>query len=822
MQKQKIKAVVWAFLLSTFPVLFAADPVPVFQYRGILNTESAEIAVSGFDFQEFSGSFSVNFDTPGKLDTGYFACELTQEGYFELTLHCSPTTLIMEKLVLRSREKLELKKWYDIAFNFSMNKCRYSLYIDGKWQMENHSHLMPEIMYQQPEKKDRGVSVKNIRLYNYALDSEELTPAHTEPARINAVCSRISESLRQVKNPHLYNWGKALLDRAATLKEDKETTIARIRRLERDGKNFSEIAAGLAADPEKTISDAVVTSYTVSATSQELHLPYRLPLTAPLSNTVRILAAKGEFETASILIVPFSPVKEFTLRVDDLRYGDAVIPANAVDLKLVKRWYRCGGAWMNYLADRTQRVLVPDLLVNDDALVRVDEFRETNKVRLAYPDGTQYADISDYHRPQRVLFNMYRDPFRDADTLQSITLPEAGRNQQYFLTVQVPKDAKDGLYSSFITLVADGKDVAKLKFQLRVLPFELPAPKTYPDTARDFYAHVNDLSGTLDSRNSMEYYRKSLKLLAEHNLMNPSNIDWNEDALSAARDAGLDMQTIFGGGISFGEWIAPFGGPAAAVTVEQKAFLDKKFAQKLNKKTAFYKKVLGYEPAWFSCGASEVSYYPQFMYILSASADAVHANSKGKMMTHGMGDYMFYYTADFNDLDTAVNNYTRWANIWNATGGGMMNYADPFPGAENPAWYRRKLGMLIYKHNMSGQMLHGFIGRYHDEFAEWYPGYSYRNYALAFRQQGGYLNTIRLTGIREAYDDVRYATLLKTNALKYRNSKDQALAREAKRQLLWLEMYNGDDGDLDMFRSAAAYRITTLMKLAAERSGGAK
>ncbi len=494
-----MKAAVWAILLNAFPVLFAADPVPVLQSPAALSPKMAETAVSGFDFKEYSGGFSVCFDAPGKLDTGYFACELKQDGFFELTLHCHPETLVAEELVIRSREKLETKKRYDIAFNFSENKCRYSLYIDGKWQMENHSQILPRITYKPAKQKQpEGISVKNIRLYNYALDSEDLTPAHAEKARFEAVRTRISESLKQVKNPHLQGWGKSLISRSAALEKDPETTIAQIRRLERDGQNFSEIAAGLAAAHGRTVSDAIITSYTVNPTSQELYLPYRLPRTAPLSDTVRILAAKGEFESASVLIVPFAPVKEFTLRVNDLKNGKSVIPASAVDLKLVKRWIRCGGAWMNYHADRTQRVLVPDLLVNDDALVRVDEFRETNEARLAYPEGIKYADISDYHRPQRVLFNMFRDPFRDADTLQSIALPEAGRNQQYILTVKVPEDAKDGLYTGTVTLVADGKDAAELKLKLRVLPFELPAPKTYPDVTRDYYAHVNDLSGTLN------------------------------------------------------------------------------------------------------------------------------------------------------------------------------------------------------------------------------------------------------------------------------------------------------------------------------------
>ena len=57
--------------------------------------------------------------------------------------------------------------------------------------------------------------------------------------------------------------------------------------------------------------------------------------------------------------------------LSDLRAPNGkVIPAAEVDIKLVKRWFRSGGAWLSYHSDRRQRNLTPDLLVNDDALIR--------------------------------------------------------------------------------------------------------------------------------------------------------------------------------------------------------------------------------------------------------------------------------------------------------------------------------------------------------------------------------------------------------------------------------------------------------------------
>ena len=62
-------------------------------------------------------------------------------------------------------------------------------------------------------------------------------------------------------------------------------------------------------------------------------------------------------------------MKSFTVRVKDLACDGAKFPADALNVKLVKRWFRCGGAWLSYHRDGRQRILTPHLLVNDDDLV---------------------------------------------------------------------------------------------------------------------------------------------------------------------------------------------------------------------------------------------------------------------------------------------------------------------------------------------------------------------------------------------------------------------------------------------------------------------
>ncbi|MBP8789015.1 MAG: hypothetical protein KBH41_16400 [Azonexus sp.] len=65
------------------------------------------------------------------------------------------------------------------------------------------------------------------------------------------------------------------------------------------------------------------------------------------------------------------------------------LPASALDLKFVKVWYQNGNAWWSYFGDSGVR-LCPELLVNDEDLIRVDTEKKANYARLVEPDGRRH------------------------------------------------------------------------------------------------------------------------------------------------------------------------------------------------------------------------------------------------------------------------------------------------------------------------------------------------------------------------------------------------------------------------------------------------
>ena len=77
---------------------------------------------------------------------------------------------------------------------------------------------------------------------------------------------------------------------------------------------------------------------------------------------------------------------------------------------------------------RRLRVLCPDLLVNDDSLIYVDEQQTRNYLRLDYPEGSIYSDVSDVGKNH---FGWNSNiPFKDAKVIQPFAVRETGRNQQ--------------------------------------------------------------------------------------------------------------------------------------------------------------------------------------------------------------------------------------------------------------------------------------------------------------------------------------------------------------------------------------------------------
>ncbi len=854
-----------AFVLAS--TLFAADPAPILQYdfnevrKGAVADRSAsglhltlgpkaEVREGGlvlipggqavattepdafkrwrrsFSGTEFACAFSIRFDRPapdadgGTVSFGCFECTRTRDGQIEIALQPKENEIMAAPIVMRSVAAVGWGEWHHVAFNYSWNRRRYSLYLDGNWQMENGSTILPERLAWQPFRIVGRVqgALRNLVLYDAALDSEELIPCRLESAVLDALRTDANDVAGRTANPFLRRWAGALAARAETLKQaDERATRAQVKRLQRDLGNARTLAEALAAN-DGALDRSIVTSFTVPYATQERFMPYTLPQGGRLTRQIRVFAAQGQVEPASIIVVPFQPVKAFAIRVSDLQCGPHVIPAGAVDVALVKRWYRSGGAWMTYHSDKRQRVLVPGLLLHDDAIVRVDEFRQTNELLMHFEEGDTYVDVSSYEYNQRA-FDFAQDPFRDAETLQPLALPEAGRNQQFIFTIRVPEEAEPGFYRGTARLLADGQEAGALEITLRVLPFRLPEAKTYYDLDRTYFSHINTCPG-----DNEEQFRDGIALLKAYSLHHAGGIADAPWKIAIAREMGYPLEELVGlRGAQAPDargWLAPFGAHPSLITPEHKEILDRIFLRSLRRGTDFLNRQIGSNTVFYTCFSSESSHYPQLVEQYSAAADLYHAHSRGKRFSHSMNDGLLFSAVDTTDMDSTTRIDKRWAELWHAVGGRQINYCVPFPGPENPAIYRRDIGLRNYKAHYDGQMLHGFRCRSWNEFCDWPEDNAYRNFGMAYPQKNAMIPTLALVGTRAAYDDVRYATQLRRQALAYRDDSDPLLAREARRQLAWLERIDGATYDMDAFRAGAAHRILTLIELVASRKEG--
>ncbi len=772
------------------------------------------------DTREISAAFWIRFDEGGifasprnadKASLGLFDCFRTEDGRIGITVFTKKTEL-MKPVTMYSKVKAEYGKWYHVEFSYSMNRRRYALYIDGKFQMENDRLIIPVPAVGELKLGDgfRG-AVRDLKFYDAALENEELSISGAtadDYDKLKAEAQSIA-----VKNIYLQAMCRELANRAVSCKgKIGKVSTAAYKRLAKAIGNAKAVAEGISK--ENTVSDKVVTAYVTPATTNALYLPYDLPENGSISNQVNIVAAQDEFETASVIIFPFRPVKQFTMSMTDLKNGKNVIPGKSADIKIVKRWYRTGGAWMTYHVDLYTRVLTPDNMVYDDSLFEVDEFRRTNKVRLAYPSGTEYVDISEFLYYREWLKDHMLAAFKDAETLQPADLKEAGRNLQYMITLKVPKGTAPGLYTGKLNLTADGKNAGTMDVNLKVLPFVLPQPKTYDNTANPYISHVNYSTGT----------EECLKFAMDHNMMHLARVANNKDAIRLSKKVGYPLEIIFDSPDGFRGEGWDFGGPESKRTPEYNAQMERMALAPFLRLEKDIETITGKKDfILYRVQTSEASHYNAVSQGPDQLSEVLNSKTRTRLFSHGMTKNLLAFSPGIYDMDSATNRLREWADVWHAAGGRAITYAHPFPGPESPGLMRRTLGLELYKHDRyDGHMMHGFVGTQLNEFTK-YPGGDgdYRNFDMALQTGDGRLmESTSALGYREAFDDVRYATALKVqaeNALK--NSKDELVRKEAKRQLAWLERVDGIMMDMDAFRANAQYRIVTLQNLINERKG---
>ncbi|MDF2670010.1 MAG: hypothetical protein K0R67_2316 [Paenibacillus sp.] len=580
--------------------------------------------------------------------------------------------------------------------------------------------------------------------------------------------------------------------------------------------------------------------YDAPALSPDKRLPDNLPQDGTISDQLSIISAQGEFEAASFVLAPLSDVSSVTFSANELTGEGGTIPASAVDLRVVKTWYQGGTAWQSYFADNSKQVLVPELLLHDENLVTVDHNRKGNSLRIDYPTGSQYVDIS--NNPV-TKFNSYDEPVEDSPTLLPIALKQ-GESKQMWLTLKVPSQTPAGFYTGTIDITANGVSAGSLTLNIRVLPFELPDPKTYYDVNKDFYVMLYHQSRVkehlvLAKGNTALVETKLLndyRNLAEHNVLNvPGPLYSVSDRATFTRQlelmqqAGLKLDPLFGVKQVFPPYdiFNKYTGYLAAKTTYEanptaanKLAMDNLYtawrngvnAQKaaLDEAWDYVSNLVGHTNLYFD-GWDE----PSWTMLQFQQEMWQYMQDKGAKVFSTGHENHFQLEVKENFLNTVGEPTREKADVWHSFGEDKLitNYAYPHTGPENPDLTRQRHGMWTYKANYDATYNYIFYEGPPNIWNDNSIAEEFRNFNLVYPTKTDLIDTIAWEGYREGIDDIRYATKLKQLAADAIASGQQDRVTAANNALTWLEAVDERSINQDLLRLEVIRHILRMLDL---------
>lgn len=591
--------------------------------------------------------------------------------------------------------------------------------------------------------------------------------------------------------------------------------------------------ASLIRDYDGKAPEGGILPVAIDRHAAEKHVPFRTPSDASVLKELRMAAAQGEIEDASFLVLPFRDVKDFHVRVSDLKGQADTVKADAIDIRIVKNWLQCRWGWMSFYAGGIQfPQLTPELLVHDDRLVYVDEKTHKNMLRLSYPAGEHYVSVSDYANIESYpRFNYNLEPVRDADRLLPYDL-RRGDYSQLWLTLRCPADAKGGDYTGAITLSAGGKDVLSFPLVLTVHPFKLPRPGCHYDPDRTFmatwmghYSLKEKLTGAerytdggCSLSNALRRQMAEFRSLAEHNCGYPWTTAFGGDAelaelqLDVQQASGCEMKPILGDiGVAWGFalWaVYPPEGKKDLSVEANREYWEKEMREYSNavaKASALVEKKLGHRDIVYYAYDEAAPNVVRREFPFFATLN----HFGGTSFTTGGVDSEAAFMTDIDDASGGFN--AEKSRRWHEAGARIMSYASPHGGPECPDIWRREKGLGSYFADLDGVNEYIWYEGHHiwNEFLDG-PGREYKNFNMVYPTADGVLETVQWEAVREGLDDIRYFTLLSRVARAAMKAKDAALAAEGRQAVRWMETADWKKGDLDALRREAARRIVAL------------
>lgn len=596
--------------------------------------------------------------------------------------------------------------------------------------------------------------------------------------------------------------------------------------------NAARISMDISGNDRKEWKSAPAIYYTVPAMSRIMRLSDTYPEDGEFAGNLRFVAARNEFEPASFVVCGLKNTDKFELVKSDLKGpSGSVIPASALDLKVVKIWSQSITAWDSYFNDSTAFKLVPELLLNDENLIRVDEKSLDNYLRVERNGRTEYIWVS--YPADRISvgnFNFMLEKVADAPILQPVKI-EKNRFKQFWATIKVPQDALPGIYEGVITATADGKNAFAIPVAVRVLPFELPEPKTYCDLNIRFISMLNTHASLYKfmSANGNDFdkaktrLRYEFKNMLDHNFTDlwitesrsghgVKNEKYFREALNAVRESG--------GKYTLGEvdaWSRLELVDESKYPKYMRDMLIDSLLKDAESASRIRKEILG-DGSIMSSGFDE----PPIKILIREREAWKNLHDLKGFGTYSPGSRKHLIYAGYNeDWIGCAGGYPKREDSapWNALGTAITMYANPcHTGNENPDFVRRTHGMLLYHANYTGTANYhyseGVTPNIWNENLGVGKGFGFRSFCMVYPTQNGLVDTIAWEGYREGLDDIRYATKLKMLAAEAMDRHAKAggadLLYTARLALKWLELRDFNKCDMNNSRLEMINHILKL------------
>lgn len=469
--------------------------------------------------------------------------------------------------------------------------------------------------------------------------------------------------------------------------------------------------------------------------------PSTYPLPEPAGGQMVVRAAPGEFEATAFTLHAFDKLSNVNILVGALRGTGGTISPKAIDVRLVKYWYQSAKGSISRewkFGVIPQSFLLPELLVHDDTLVKVNTRKKINYLKVTGQNGkSYYLDISSTPSPlpKHIVVS-------DSATLQPFDVG-MGKNKQVWITTHVPENQKAGIYTGMVRVTVNGQPSGDLGLTLQVLPFHLAEPSIdYAIYYRGTLARRVDTIS--DGPKTLAQYTRELKDMRNHGIQAVTVYDPEpdvEEALELRKALGFRTDKAFLVGT----------GTGTPKDREQRAALTARV-----KKEVAEARRAGYATTYFY--GKEESHGATILQ-QRKTWEAVHRGG-GKVFT-AVYPGAINYVGNFLDLANIADVLDKGlAARWHSHGKLVFSYSNPQSGIEEPETYRRNYGLKLWCAGYDGAMIYAYQAQMGLNIWNDFDSPVYRNEVFAYPTSNGIVDTIEWEGLRSGIDDVRYATTL--------------------------------------------------------------